>query len=292
MANVMKAFNVYAGYKTDGDLGIEIEVEGNALPITEDHWNMERDYSLRGESCEYVLKRPGKYEDVVRALDYLDMKYKLNNTEVHDSVRAGVHVHVNVQHLTTKQLFTFMSAYMILEEVLVSFCGEYREGNLFCLRIKDAEYLQYIIGKVANDKRYENFNSDHLRYSSMNVVSLSKFGSLEFRAMRGTRDLSVIKNWAKILLDIRNASMDFDSPLSLVEEIEKNGVEWFLERFLGTFTEEVCKGKDINKYLSDGLVRANTLARNVDWLSFDTREIGGLEFPANIEFPDEPQEDF
>jgi len=292
MTSVMKAFNVYRGYKANGDLGVEIEVEGLKLPRIRHYWDEEFDGSLRGECKEYVLKKPSSFAGVVKALDHLDNAYKECGTEVYESVRAGVHVHVNVQELSTVQLFTFITAYIVLEDLLVNFCGEYREGNLFCLRVKDADYLQYILEKTAKDRDFSRFSSDILRYSSMNVVSLSKFGSLEFRAMRGTRDLGVIKNWAKVLLQLRNSACKFDNPIELVDWIANNSTESFLELFLGDLKEELCQGKDLDKYVREGFCRAISLAKCVDWGSYVTKTVGGLEFPVSEEFPDEPQEDF
>lgn len=292
MTSVMKAFDVYKRRKTSGDLGVEIEVEGHNLPGTQKFWNEEYDGSLRGECKEYVLRKPSSYEGVVEALDYLDKRYKMLDTKVYESVRAGVHVHVNVQDLSTVQLFTFITAYIVLEDLLVNFCGEYREGNLFCLRLKDADYLQYVLEKTAKDRDFQRFNNDILRYSSMNVVSLHKFGSLEFRAMRGTRDLGAIKNWAKVLLNLRDSACKFENPIKLIDWMSDSSTENFLELFLGDLKKELCQGKDLDKYVREGLCRATSLAKCVDWDSYSTKMIGGLEFSVDEEFPDEPQEDF
>lgn len=292
MINVMKAFNVHPSYKIKGDLGVEIEVEGDRLPRPNEYWRSERDGSLRGESMEYVLEQPLSMPDVREALAHLDEAYKNNDTHVHESVRAGVHVHVNVQHLNLVELYTFITAYVILEDLLVNFCGEYREGNLFCLRIKDADYLLYKLEEVARDKNYREFNNDILRYASMNVLSLHKFGSLEFRAMRGTRDLNLIGDWAEILLNLRNVSGKFATPAELYQYASANTPEALLELFLGYFKEGLCDSKDVDTYVLDGLNRAHHLAMNTDWDSFITKEIGGLEFPSNVEFPDVPQEDY
>src|SRR3546814_17797876 len=92
------------------------------------HWNNERDGSLQGaETAEYVLKKPSSLKEVRTALDYIDLMYKAPNTQVDDTVRAGVHVHVNCQHLTMTQLYSFMTFYLILENVLVGWCGQDRK---------------------------------------------------------------------------------------------------------------------------------------------------------------------
>lgn len=290
--NVMKAFRLSHRALTRGDLGIEIEVEGDNLPQPDKYWNCEQDGSLRGESMEYVLSKPLGMAATRTALSHLNDSYLANGTVVHESVRAGVHVHVNVQQLSTVELFSFMTAYIILEDLLIKYCGEYREGNLFCLRIKDAEYLLHTIEEVARTKDYQLFNRDVLRYSSMNVCSLWRYGSLEFRAMRGTRDLDVIGDWAEILLNIRNVVAKFDSPARIIEMWHNVGVESFLDVLLGPYKDKLCNGVDYESLVTDGLYRAHQLAMATDWGSFEMKNIGGLEFPVDVEFPDEPMEDF
>ena len=292
MSEVMAAFNVNPRYRVKGDAGVEIEVEGSRLPVPELYWRSERDGSLRGEAREYVLKKPLDLPDVRKALEHLDQSYKDNNTVVNESVRAGVHVHVNVQQLSITELFSFITAYIILEDLLIKYCGEYREGNLFCLRTRDAEYLLHILEQVAATKSYIDFDNDVLRYSSMNVCSLSRYGSLEFRAMRGTRDLGLIGDWAEMLVGIRNAASKFDSPKHIVEYLQEHGAESFLETFLGDFKDSLCKGLPTEEIINCGLLRAYHLAMKTDWDSFVLKIIGGLQFPDNVEFPDEPMEDY
>lgn len=292
MLKVMRAFKVYKGYATEGDLGVEIEVEGHNLPDAKHYWKRDYDGSLRGECTEYVLRKAMTLPEVKKALISLNKAYKDNKTKVNDSVRAGVHIHVNVQHLTVVQLFNFMTTYIILEDLLVRYCGEYREGNLFCLRIKDADYLLYTLEKVARDKTFHKLNNDVLRYSSMNVVSLAKYGSLEFRAMRGSRDLKLIGRWAEILLKLRNRAITFSNPKEIVELVNEHGSESFLKAFLGDFFDEICNGINPEEYIPNGLLRASGLANSADWDSYESKLIGGLDFPLGVEFPDEPQEDY
>ena len=292
MSKVFNTFNLPRRVAVKGDAGVEIEVEGNNLPFPEEYWNCERDGSLRGEAIEYVLRKPLNMPELRKALEFLDSCYKKNNTQVNESVRAGVHVHVNVQELSMIELFSFITAYIILEDLLIKYCGEYREGNLFCLRAKDAEYLLYIIEQAVQTKDYRMFDNDILRYSSMNVCSLRRYGSLEFRAMRGTRDLSLIGDWAEMLVGIRDAAVKFESAKQVVEFFNEDGAESFLEVFLGRYKDKICNGLPAEETLSEGLVRAFPLAMETDWDSFLTADIGGLEFPLGTEFPDEPLEDF
>lgn len=281
-----------------GDIGVEIEVEGIGLPLLDRYWNNEEDGSLKGESREYVLKKPSTLAEVRDALDYLDINYKANKSIVTDSIRAGVHIHINCQKLTMTQLYNFMVIYLILENVLVKWCGDYRQGNLFCLRACDAEYLLTEIAAAANDKKkmyVRRFRTDNLRYASMNVKALGDYGSLEFRAMRGTRDLDLIYKWAETLLGLREFACSFDNPQSIIEMFSLVGPTGFAREALGNNAAMFnCPNHD--KMIWDGMRNAQDIAYCTDWQKFEPKmkTVGGLEFPDYLKAEEinEPEEDY
>lgn len=278
-----------------GDLGVEIEVEGNNLPILERFWNNDVDGSLQGpESREYVLKRPMTLDEVRTALDYLDKQYKVNESVVMDTVRAGVHVHVNCQQLTMTQLYNFMTVYLILENVLVAWCGDSRCGNVFCLRASDAEWIITSIRAAAAGRKFKPiFHTDNLRYASMNLKALGDYGSLEFRAMRGTRDLDLIYTWAETLLGLREFAKTFDNPSEIIREFSVKSPTAFMRNALGN-NYEVFSRIGQEKMLWEGMRNAQDIAFCADWSKFDPkmRKIGELEFPEDARDIDEPEEDF
>ena len=280
-----------------GDLGIEIEVEGRNLPTRVPLWRTEVDGSLKGEeSIEYVLQTPSSLEGVRDALNNLNFAYKSFNSRVDDTVRAGVHVHVNCQKLTMTQLYNFMTLYLLLENVLVKWCGDYREGNLFCLRACDADYLLAVIQAATEDdrKRFrQHFQTDDIRYASMNLKALGDYGSLEFRAMRGTRDLDLIYTWAETLLGLREFSSKFNSPNEIIESFSIDGPINFMRNALGK-NFDVFFDKDTEELLHQGMRSAQDIAYCTDWHKFEPKmkKIGNLEFPEDVDAPDEPLEDF
>jgi hypothetical protein len=295
MKTVMQWFALAKKYKTDGDVGIEIEVEGERLPHAEKFWRNEEDGSLRGpETREYVLDKPMTLKEARVALAYLDAQYKVCDSKVYDSVRAGVHVHINVQKLNMIELYNFMTLYIILEEVLVKWCGPHREGNLFCLRTCDADYLLVRLQVAAETKRFGDLVSDNLRYASMNVKALGTYGSLEFRAMRGTRDLDLIYKWAEVLLNLREVAKGYENPYKIIERFSVGQAKGFLQDMLGDDVKHfICDGYE--GMLIDGMRRAQDIAYCVDWSDYHEvakKLIGELEFPLGTEFPDEPLEDY
>ena len=276
MRTVLDIFGVKP---TKGEVGIEIEVEGQHLPAPEKYWRSDHDGSLKGNAVEFVLNKPVHRKDVSKVLDYLDTCYKTCNTQVVDSVRCGVHVHINVQELNMVQLYNFMTIYLIMEELLVKYCGEYREGNLFCLRNKDAEYLTYSLRRACNSKRFRDFRTDMLRYASMNVKALGTYGSLEFRAMRGTRDLESIRFWAETLLKIKDAAMAFDTPRDVLADFSGDMCDTFLWRVLGEDGEQF-KYPGYEVALLEGVRDVQSLAYTCDWdelKEWSNREKEGMQ---------------
>ncbi|MGL5323573.1 MAG: amidoligase family protein [Aeromonas sp.] len=301
MRTVMQWFGVHPQYETKGDLGIEIEVEGRRLPDAPRYWKREHDGSLRGpENAEYVFSKPLSKTATRTALALLDRAYVDNNSEVHDTVRAGIHVHVNVQDLNIIELYNMMTIYMVLEPLLIKHCGEGREGNLFCLRATDAKYLLYSLKVAARQRAFRHLVSDNLRYASMNVKALGTYGSLEFRAMRGTRDIKRIEAWAMMLLGLREKAQDIDSPNKVVELYSQLGAAEFVKQFAGDLADELMNNfPDYEALTHKGMRCAQQVAYAVNWDAFRPEEpkkpeevdIGGLKFPKGVWF-DEPQFDW
>ncbi len=215
--------------KEKGDIGLEIEVEGRNVELfghlPRDNWRVERDGSLRNGGVELVLNKPLSRVGVIRALKEVNDFEKQNGVRVEDNGRAGVHVHINMQNYTVTQVYNFICAYMIFEDQLTEFCGDHRSGNLFCLRVRDAEDIIDHLVHILQSKQWNEFNSNHYRYAAMNVTSLYKYGSLEFRAMRSTTDKDVLLQWIDTLLAIRDWSAKFNNPEELVMSLSHEGCD-------------------------------------------------------------------
>lgn len=266
---VKDVFKVSQDKLTEGDIGVEIEVEGTRLPQPGRFWDTTRDSSLREDgSYEYVLKKPSSKEDTLKALQYLDECYKESNTEVDDSVRAGVHVHINCQDLNILELYNFLVLYLMFEEVLVKFCGDSREGNLFCLRSKDAEYLVHAIQNAIISRNFSEFKDDDLRYASVNVKALTTYGSLEFRSMKGTRDMAHINTWVEILLHLREVARTFKDPEDMLSSYSMEGQLVFARKIFVGFWGLFSEYNDLDKMLHNGMRYAQDIAYCFNWNEF------------------------
>lgn len=210
------------------EVGIEIEMEGDNLPTVQvgldtKFWKGTVDGSLRGENAEWVLSSPIPREDVAKALQELQKYLKDRNAVLRPSDRAGVHVHVNCQQMEFEETLNFVLLYLMFEEPLVKFCGEQREGNLFCLRSSDAEDMIRAIRQATELGSFRNMQNDNYRYASVNLSALRKYGSIEFRAMRSVENFADINTWVELLLKVRDASLKFKKPNEIIESMSHNG---------------------------------------------------------------------
>lgn len=209
-----------------GDVGIEIELEADRIPeshFVAPEWRKEADASLRGESAEFVLDKPVTIGELDRVFDRLTTAFEVANTQIRPTYRAGIHVHVNVQDLTPIQLVTFMCTYFMLEEVLLKFCDKSRQGNHFCLRMSDASFsLDTLVSFILNEDIH-SLNTEDLRYASLNITSLFKYGSVEFRALESTTDFERIKVWASVLTHLRDYAKTLSNPADLLGQASEMG---------------------------------------------------------------------
>jgi len=262
-------------WKTDL-YGVEIEVEGVRLPtpehLSEDVWRVERDGSLKArEAWEYVTPGPLSLKGVADSLKVLQDTYDKLNSKIDESIRAGVHVHMNVQDWNIKQVMTFATCYYLLEYPLLKWCGPAREGNLFTHRTGDAEYVLFRVLKSLNTRNLKYLKDDIIRYASLNFCSLFKYGSLEFRGMRGTGKLDDIMLWVTIIDDLREASETFSDPVDVISSMSGDGELEFLRRCLPNTYHLFEKTDDIEKNIRESARRVQMIAFGVDWTEIGKR---------------------
>lgn len=261
--------------KTGKEIGIEVEVESdNELPTIIPNfpeWLTKTDGSLRGLfNKEYVTNAP---VSVLEYKKYIDALYtELEKPKINDSRRCGVHIHINIRDYEIEKVFNIITLYLMLENLLIAWVGKSREGNLFCLRAKDAEYLVYkliedkTIGVFKNTLLYQDF-----KYASINVATISKFGSLEFRALETPQDKNKILKWIKIILCIKNYALKVDDVEKEFYKLSKEGIRNYLESiFDNSIVKELIKIPNYNELVIDSVREAQPLGYT---------KLGNIEVP-------------
>lgn len=272
---------------TKGDVGLEIEVEGNKFPkhayegydpvdphLIPKAWVYHRDGSLRGQdNAEYVFKKPLSFNDVQKEVEGLWTMFKDYGTVLDDSNRTSVHVHLNAQNFYLNRLCAFMCLYFSVEELLTAWCGEHRVGNLFCLRAKDAPGIITELKKFFQHNGRYHFSSG-MHYAGLNASSLERFGSVEVRTLRGCKDPQEIIQWVQILQRLYELSEEFLDPRQVIEGFSGEGYMGYLERVLGPHMSNVMNNvkmsyTEIRDSLYEGIRLAQDLSYCLPWENMD-----------------------
>lgn len=200
MTTIFKSVELSIGKKQspykDG-MSIEIEAEFTDEPNLEKidpFWRLHKDGSLRGVGYEFISRTPVDKEKLVEKATELVHSSIFNKYS--PSHRTSTHIHLNVQNWTLGKLKAFLLLYYLCEPVLTNWAGEHRVGNLFCLQLHEAQEVEKAISLVLKEKWGSLHGSfDNYKYSALNVASIARLGTVEFRQLRGTKDPVVISLW-------------------------------------------------------------------------------------------------
>lgn len=195
---------VYAGHikERNGDIGIEIEAEGAIKfndSVTGKKWAVKEEHSLRNGGIELATNTPYVIKNIPNVIE----QYKeltAGSTFDYTSWRTSVHIHANVQKYTVRQIFSILMAFWMFEDIFCRLNGSGREGNLHCLRLRDADGLYLNIRRDIFQGRFlSRVTQNDFRYAALNLAAIPKFGSVEFRFMRFPENLDDVSIWAETL---------------------------------------------------------------------------------------------
>lgn len=266
-------------FKSDkkGMIGIELEMEGTGLlrrlltVVNGIGWAVHNEGSLRNGGLEYVLTEPCKIGDEGPLLAGIYREMTDAGTRLNLSSRCSTHVHINAAGLKINQLASVVILWAVLEDVLVNWCGEKRAGNLFCLRFSDCDTAAVRWSDAFKRGRFDF--PEQYRYLALNGNALSKFGSLEFRTLRGADNPDLVLKWIECLLRLRELGEGrFRNPNNIATEFSGLGPIGFLEDVLKglkilpeIFTANEKVGANINDLLWEGLRRAQPMIFALPW---------------------------
>jgi Putative amidoligase enzyme len=187
--------------------GVEIENELTSremspdfLKLLEDYgWARTADGSLRGNGYEFISPPSSKTEllDFFKKMTPVAKKLRWSYSR-----RTSVHIHINVADLTFEQLYSFIALYYIFEGLLYETTQEVRKDNTFCVS-RSMESKAMLLYLLQNKELLENLPKDEgeMKYASLNIHPLRRFGTVECRIFHTTFDYKDFKLW----LDFFNA---------------------------------------------------------------------------------------
>lgn len=186
-------------------LGIEVEVERTQGFQTDlmPFWIWTDDGSLRNNGSEYK-SIPIKARYVEMALNFL---FNWLPPEAEFSGRTSIHVHLNVRNMTSAQLNRMLMLYCVFEKSIYRWIGPEREKSIFCVPLYDTDFGYFL--RMATKTGYTSFK--WTKYTGVNLLPISHFGTVEFRHLYGTRDVAVIMKWINILLSLYKAAMKYET---------------------------------------------------------------------------------
>jgi hypothetical protein len=184
--------------------GIACNVEGYNHQ-TRTSWKVVTDGSLTG-GLTFELVSP-----ILQGVDGLMQVQKvgeiLNRLGAKVNKSCGLHVHIDARDLNTAKLKNVCKMWMKYESCFDSIVPESRRDNLFCRGIRnkfaslDAAF-NAIDGAQTSAGLCKVVNGDGIytsRYHKLNLESLMRHGTLEFRQHSGTVDGDKMANWVMLV---------------------------------------------------------------------------------------------
>ena len=255
-----------------GDIGLEVELEfekEQAWDLNPKSWDFNEEHSLRNRGYEIVSKGPIKLE----AFDHMvtSLCANINQRSPIECNRTSVHVHVNQTKAQVLHVLNAAVAYWLLETPLTRYCGVEREGHHFCLRLKDAEALIPILCDSLKSNK-PLVLGDKVRYAGLNLSALNKFGSLEFRTMRGTTDPALITSWARGLHHLCKTSRTFETPAHVFDfYLESSKVEFIRHFLTKDLADAVISIPNYKDMMNESASIVCALAYAEEWKDWDKR---------------------
>ena len=259
------------GIKKAGDVGLELEIESlspEKVPVPSPPWQIKADESLRHFGYEYYTTRPIRCDSTkLPAIKKLTDELRKCNL-VFDSPRTSLHVHVNILEHTPLQVWTAAATYWLLDNLLIKFCGEdQRAGNVFCLRAKDSEaVIDSVLKDLKEDTPFASLRGDSVRYASQNINAIHKFGSLEYRGMRGVIDHEIIDTWSTEMYNIVHKTKRFRNPADMLDTYLSVGTRDFLHMiFSCNFVLNLAAYPDMERLVKQNVGMLCSLCYAYDW---------------------------
>lgn len=232
-------------------------------------WKVVKDGSLR-KGTEFIFAEPLSGANISEALSrmqsFLDV-YRRHGKPVSLSDRTSVHVHLDVRDLNDDELMSLVLVYMLVERVIFKYINPFRSKNTYCRPLTDSsfKYSYAVICKEADRSpgHFIQAIKHHCdKYSALNVLPTSSYGSVEFRHHHGTSDMSKVKEWINIILAIKRTAKGYPiktlldiysntGPTSLLTTIFKWSAIETSGFIMSDLYEEVDKGvNDVNEILN------------------------------------------
>lgn len=244
-------------------VGIEIEIEGYAGEKDEEAldgvWYTKEDGSLRDGGIEFV--------SFAMEARYVPQALKILFTNLRDgykfSERTGIHFHINFRTKKLMDVLNMGLIYLPFERLLYRLAGEERYNNIFCTPIQETQSPD-VLAQFLQDGLIRPFTNNWDKYSGMNFLPLTSFGSVEFRHMQGTDNIPDLVDFLNVILAMRKYAADhtFDHIWTELQPLNNNSqYEWFLQKVMGDFARPFYRmpGLQLGREMEGGIAAAKLI---------------------------------
>jgi len=203
--------------------GAELEIEGvrdwAAGWMGDNYIIVENDGSLRKGGKEFLLPPSNKARLVTL---FEDIYGHLALTSDCHSVRTSTHVHVNCLWMTEIQVRDLLLLYSIFEPIFFAYVGQERKENIHCMPLGSTHMPNHY--GLAMRHIHQKWH----KYTALNVLPLCELGTVEFRHLYGTKNVSVFSQWIDMLEILWTAAQSVGGlqrnhliDLSMLRDIER-----------------------------------------------------------------------
>ena len=172
--------------------GVECEVEAVSNPQSMGRFTVTNDGSLRNEGYEFI-STPASRENLVEAFKSLHQHLKFMEGSDPFSVRTSTHVHVNCLNLDLQQVRILVLLYALFEEFFFMMVKPERRDNIHCVPLTETHMPG--LYKHPLPTYVKNWH----KYTALNLKRLSDLGTVEFRHLHGTNNISEFNCWLSVL---------------------------------------------------------------------------------------------
>lgn len=196
MSNIAERFDLKDWFKLDGKpaffAGIECEIESVKPDQSFPNFTATHDGSLRNDGIEFI-SNPLPRETLLAAFRNLHTTIEYYESEDAFSPRTSTHVHINCRSLSETQARDLILFYALFEEFFFTLVDKDRRANIHCVPLTETFLPQ--IYKYDLRKYINNWH----KYTALNILPLTKFGTIEFRHLQGTSDSVLLDEWVTTL---------------------------------------------------------------------------------------------
>lgn len=188
-------------------VGIELELEGSDH-IEADMWDCTEDGSLRN-GCEMVCSRPYNGQELLDAINNLSEAVAESHAE--GTWRCSTHVHMDMRDADSNILKKTILAWTFYEKMLFKCSGYHRYRSNFC------PAFAVVQAQVMNASDAFNYDDEEFfnrlvrswdKYTSLNLLPLSQYGSIEFRISEPKWKRGQLLNLVNRFLMLKKLALD------------------------------------------------------------------------------------